>query len=259
MQRPGQPGQAADSIISFRVWHNDYWLKTVLAMQEIAQNLLLVRRQIAQWEIQYQRSPGSVSLIAVSKTHGAENLRQAYQAGQRAFGESYLQEALQKMQALTDCDIQWHFIGPLQSNKTRPIAQAFDWVHSVDRLKIAQRLHEQRPSDLGPLNICIQVNISGESSKSGVLPGQLPALLEQLAPLHQLRIRGIMAIPAANDKLAAQRQVFRRLNRLFEEAKAHNPGLALDTLSMGMSSDMQAAIAEGATMVRVGTAIFGER
>jgi len=184
---------------------------------------------------------------------------EAHAAGQRAFGENYLQEALDKIAALKDRapDIEWHFIGPIQSNKTRPIAENFAWVHSVDRLKIAQRLSEQRPAALAPLNICIQVNVSGEASKSGCAPQDLPALAHAVAALPGLRLRGLMAIPEPASSEAEQRRPLRQLRELAEQLRAE--GLALDTLSMGMSADLAAAIAEGATMVRIGTAIFGER
>ena len=184
---------------------------------------------------------------------------QAYAAGERAFGENFLQEALDKIAALKDCapGIEWHFIGPLQSNKTRPIAENFDWVHSVDRLKIAQRLSEQRPADMPPLNICIQVNVSGEASKSGCSPQELPALAHAVAGLPGLRLRGLMTIPEPASTDDEQRRPLRALRELADRLRAD--GLALDTLSMGMSADLDAAVAEGATMVRIGTAIFGER
>ena len=183
----------------------------------------------------------------------------AYNAGQRAFGENYLQEALDKMAVLKDCapGIEWHFIGPIQSNKTRPIAENFAWVHSVDRLKIAQRLSEQRPAGLSPLNVCIQVNVIGEASKSCCAPEDLPALAHAVAGLAGLELRGLMTIPEPATSEAEQRRPLRALRELAEQLRAE--GLALDTLSMGMSADLAAAIAEGATMVRIGTAIFGER
>ncbi len=228
-------------------------------MQEIAQRLEGVKRQIAHWERQYQRPAGSVTLLAVSKSQGIDALRQAVAAGQRRFGESYVQEALNKIQALRQYDIEWHFIGPVQSNKTRMIAENFDWVHSVDRLKIAQRLDAQRATRQKPLNICIQVNISGEGSKSGVMSEQVPLLLAQLGSLKNLRVRGMMAIPAPATDIAVQRREFARLAGEFREMRERFPRLPLDTLSMGMSSDLEAAIAEGATVVRVGSAIFGAR
>jgi pyridoxal phosphate enzyme (YggS family) len=207
------------------------------------------------------RARGEVQLLAVSKTFPAEAVLEAMAAGQHAFGENYLQEALDKMasvaQAQPDAPVEWHFIGPIQSNKTRPIAGAFAWVHTVERLKIAQRLSEQRPPELGPLNICLQVNISGEASKSGASPDELPALAREVAQLPNLRLRGLMAIPEPTTDAAEQRAAFARLRALFDALRAD--GLDLDTLSMGMSGDMAAAIAEGATIVRIGSAIFGAR
>jgi pyridoxal phosphate enzyme (YggS family) len=207
------------------------------------------------------RSADSVTLLAVSKTQPAEALREAFAAGQRAFGENYVQEALTKMEALADLrsQLQWHLIGPLQSNKTRVVAEAFDWVHSVDRLKIAERLCEQRPAWAAPLQVCLQVNISGEASKSGVPAEEVPALAEAVArlPVTRLRLRGLMSIPEPADDPAVQREPHRRLRELLQ--RLNDRGLALDTLSMGMSADLEAAVLEGATLVRVGTAIFGSR
>jgi pyridoxal phosphate enzyme (YggS family) len=207
------------------------------------------------------RSADSVTLLAVSKTQSAEAVREAFAAGQRAFGENYVQEALVKMEALADLrsQLQWHLIGPLQSNKTRVVAEAFDWVHSVDRLKIAERLCEQRPAWAAPLQVCLQVNISGEASKSGVSVEEVPALAEAVArlPGTRLRLRGLMSIPEPADDPAAQREPHRRLRELLQ--RLNDRGLALDTLSMGMSADLEAAVLEGATLVRVGTAIFGSR
>jgi PLP dependent protein len=207
------------------------------------------------------RPAASVTLLAVSKTFGAGAVAQAHAAGQTAFGENYVQEALDKMAALVALrdQLQWHFIGPLQSNKTRAVAEAFDWVHSVDRLKIAQRLAEQRPAHLAPLNLCLQVNISGEASKSGVLPADLPALAQAVValPASRIRLRGLMAIPEPAADFAAQRVPHHALHELFNALKAK--GLVLDTLSMGMSADLEAAVHEGATLVRVGSAIFGAR
>ncbi|MEQ1743521.1 MAG: YggS family pyridoxal phosphate-dependent enzyme [Candidatus Nitrotoga sp.] len=196
-------------------------------------------------------------MLAVSKGVSTVAMCEAYQAGQRAFGESYIQEALDKIELLLDLPIQWHFIGPVQSNKTRAIAMHFAWVHSVDRLKIAERLSAQRPANLPPLNVCIQVNVSGEDSKSGVAPGELVGLAQAVARLPQLRLRGLMAIPAPAEGLEAQRNPFFKLHELMQRINAQ--GLVLDTLSMGMSHDFSAAILEGATIVRVGMAIFGER
>ena len=201
----------------------------------------------------------SVTLLAVSKTFAAAAVREAFAGGQRSFGENYVQEALDKIAALADLrsQLEWHLIGPLQSNKTRPVAAAFDWVQSVDRLKIAQRLSEQRPAGLAPLQICLQVNISGEASKSGLLPAELLAVAQAVAAMPRLRLRGLMSIPEPVADLAAQRAPHRVLRELL--AMLNAAGLALDTLSMGMSADLEAAVAEGATLVRVGTAIFGGR
>lgn len=203
------------------------------------------------------RDPGEVELLAVSKTWPAESVREAFAAGQRAFGENYVQEGVAKVEALAGMGLEWHFIGPLQSNKTRLVANHFAWVHSVDRLKIAERLAEQRDVHLPPLNVCIQVNVSGEASKSGVAPADLPTLAMAVAALPRLRLRGLMAIPEPTSDVALQRARFASLRRLRDRLNA--AGLALDTLSMGMSDDLEAAIAEGSTMVRVGTAIFGTR
>lgn len=207
------------------------------------------------------RTPQDVSLLAVSKTFDAAAVAEAADAGQRAFGENYLQEALDKMAALGQLRpgllLEWHFIGPIQSNKTRPIAEHFDWVHSVDRLKIAQRLSEQRPDRLPPLNVCLQVNISGEASKSGVAPAEAVALAQQVAALPRLRLRGLMAIPEPAQSEEQQRRPLRAMRELAQALRAR--ALDIDTLSMGMSSDLEAAVAEGATIVRIGTAIFGKR
>jgi PLP dependent protein len=207
------------------------------------------------------RDPREVSLLAVSKTWPAAAVREAARCGQRAFGENYVQEALAKMADLTDMDLEWHFIGPLQSNKTRPVAEHFAWVHSVDRLRIAERLSAQRPHGLSPLNVCVEVNISGEASKSGCTPEEASALCRAIAALPNLKLRGLMAIPepvpGADPKSAVARRQFARLRELRDEFNAD--GLVMDTLSMGMSDDLEAAIMEGATIVRVGTAIFGAR
>jgi hypothetical protein len=206
------------------------------------------------------RDPSSVRLLAVSKAFPATVIAEAARAGQRAFGENYVQEALAKMDELVDSadqPLEWHFIGPIQSNKTRAIAQAFDWVQSVDRLKIAERLAEQRPANLPLLNVLLQVNVSGEASKAGVAPDQLSQLAAAVAHLPRLRLRGLMAIPAPETDVERQRLAFARTNKLFRQLRAE--GLKVDVLSMGMSDDLEAAIAEGATMVRIGTAIFGAR
>jgi PLP dependent protein len=220
-----------------------------------------VKRRIAAAAVAAGRDAKSITLLAVSKTFPAVAVREAFAAGQREFGENYVQEALAKIDALADLrpQIEWHLIGPLQSNKTRAVAAAFDWVHSVDRLRIAQRLAEQRPPELPPLQLCLQVNVSGEASKSGVAPAELPALARAVAALPRERVvlRGLMAIPEPATGFDAQRAPHRALRQLLETLNAG--GLALDTLSMGMSADLEAAVAEGATIVRVGTAIFGAR
>lgn len=203
------------------------------------------------------RSAQDITLLAVSKTFPAEAVREAYAAGQRAFGESYVQEALDKIETLRELQIEWHFIGPIQSNKTRPIAESFAWVHGIDRLKIAERLSAQRPFGMPPLNVCIQVNVSGEQSKSGVEPDAVAELALQVAELPRLKLRGLMAIPAPADNPEEQRKPFAQLRALQQHLNAQ--GMQLDTLSMGMSQDMPAAILEGATIVRVGSAIFGVR
>ena len=228
-------------------------------MTSVPLNLRQVQGRITGACTAAQRNVDSVTLLAVSKTFGADAVREAYAAGQRQFGENYVQEALDKIAALADLRPQlvWHLIGPLQSNKTRPVAEAFDWVQSVDRLKIAQRLSEQRPADLPPLQVCLQVNISGEASKSGLLPDQVLAVAQSVAALPRLRLRGLMAIPEPAADVAAQRAPHRALRELLGALNA--AGLQLDTLSMGMSADLEAAVAEGATLLRVGTAIFGGR
>lgn len=224
---------------------------------EMAKRLDTVRDEIRAAEQRWNRATGSVRLLAVSKRHSVAAIEAAVAAGQHAFGENYLQEAEEKRHELTDADIEWHFIGPLQSNKTRAVAEGFHWVHTVDRLKIAQRLSAQRPSELAPLNCCIQVNVSGEASKSGVAPGAVTALAHEIASLPGLRLRGLMTLPEAVVDFAAQRQAFRQLAEL--QAQLLEQGLNLDTLSMGMTNDLEAAIAEGATLVRIGTAVFGQR
>ncbi|MDE2117428.1 MAG: YggS family pyridoxal phosphate-dependent enzyme [Betaproteobacteria bacterium] len=226
-------------------------------MTAIASNLQAIHRAIALAARTAQRRAEDVALLAVSKTFPAAAVRKAYQAGQRAFGESYVQEALGKIEALRDLPLEWHFIGPIQSNKTRAIAENFAWVHSVDRLKIAERLSAQRPQNLPSLNVCIQVNVSGEGSKGGVAPDEAVELAQAVARLPHLRLRGLMAIPAPAQRTDAQRKPFAQLRGLMRQLNAQ--GLKLDTLSMGMSDDLEAAVLEGATIVRVGTAIFGER
>jgi len=204
------------------------------------------------------RAPGSVRLLAVSKTFPPPAIRAVYGLGQRAFGENYVQEALEKMDALADLpDVEWHLIGPLQSNKTRAAAECFDWVHTIERGKTARRLSEARAEDRVPLNVLIQVNVSGEATKSGVLPAQVAATAREVAGLPRLRLRGLMAIPEPTDDTKVQRERFRSVRELFDTLNGQ--GFALDTLSMGMSQDLESAVAEGSTLVRIGTAIFGER
>jgi pyridoxal phosphate enzyme (YggS family) len=230
-------------------------------MSTISASLQDVDATIAQAAQAAGRAQDSVRLLAVSKTFPAEAVLAAMNAGQRAFGENYLQEALDKIEAVAqaapDTPVEWHFIGPIQSNKTRPIASHFAWVHTVDRFKIAQRLSEQRPPELGPLNVCLQVNISGEESKSGASEAGLPELARQVAGLPNLRLRGLMAIPEPESDPARQRAPFARLRQLAEQLRSD--GIDVDTLSMGMSGDLEAAVAEGATIVRIGSAIFGAR
>jgi PLP dependent protein len=226
-------------------------------MTAILSNLQAVHATIRQTALLSNRDEGQISLLAVSKTVPANMLRAAYEHGQHAFGENYVQEALDKIEELNDLPIEWHFIGPIQSNKTRLIAENFSWVHSVDRLKIAERLSEQRPAHLPPLNICLQINVSGEASKGGVQPGEAESLAKAIAVLPHLKLRGLMAIPAPAEGLDNQRIPFASMRELL--ARLNQDGLNLDTLSMGMSHDLKAAILEGATIVRVGTAIFGSR
>jgi hypothetical protein len=226
-------------------------------MTTIPANLQAVEDRIAAACTAAGRDPATVALLAVSKTWPAECVRAAVVAGQRDFGESYVQEAIPKLAALADLNLAWHFIGPLQSNKTRAVAEHFGWVHSVERLKIAERLAEQRPPHLPPLNVCVQVNVSGEASKSGCAPDAAPALCRAVAALPRLRLRGLMAIPEPTADPALARRRFASLRELRDILNME--GLALDTLSMGMSHDLEDAIMEGATIVRVGTAIFGER
>ncbi len=226
-------------------------------MTAILSNLQATREAIAQAAKAAHRDATEVRLLAVSKTFPAGAVREAYRSGQAAFGENYLQEALDKIEALRDLPLEWHFIGPIQSNKTRPIAERFAWVHSVDRLKVAERLSAQRPAGLPPLNVCLQVNVSGEASKSGVSPEEVEALALQVAKLPNLKLRGLMSIPAPESGEEAQRLPFARMREIFQHL--NRQGMGLDTLSMGMSHDYPAAIMEGATIVRIGTAIFGSR
>jgi len=230
-------------------------------MSSIDRYLQEVKRRLVTACVTAGRGVDEVTLLAVSKTHGPESVRAAVAAGQRTFGENYVQEALDKMAALADLRgaLSWHLIGPLQSNKTRVVAEHFDWVHSVDRLRIAQRLADQRPAHLPPLQLCLQVNVSGEASKSGLLPAEVAAVAKAVTalPRDKVVLRGLMAIPEPAADFEAQRTPHRALRELL--AELNQAGLALDTLSMGMSADMDAAVAEGATIVRVGTAIFGHR
>jgi len=227
--------------------------------RNIAHQLASVQQKVQLASTNANRSHDSVKLLAVSKTQAASTIRAAFNAGQTAFGENYLQEARSKQSELDDLAIEWHFIGPVQSNKTREIAEHFNWVHSVDRLKIAQRLSQQRPAHLAPLNICLQINIDNETAKAGADISQLDALAEQMNTLPQLCLRGLMAIPAPRHNTNEQHAVFDRVSRLQQQLMANNPSLELDTLSIGMSSDMEAAILAGSTIVRIGTAIFGSR
>jgi pyridoxal phosphate enzyme (YggS family) len=234
-------------------------------MSSIPNNLQVVHDAIELAARRYGRNPTEIALLAVSKTFTAAEVVQALQNGQKSFGENYLQEALDKMQQVEQLRIElscltipeWHFIGPIQSNKTRPIAEHFSWVHSVDREKIASRLSEQRPEAMGDLQICLQVNISGEASKSGVHPDQLLELAQQVQTLPRIKLRGLMAVPEASEDRQVQSAAFRRLAQLGQTLIQNN--IAVDTLSMGMSGDMEAAIAEGSTMLRIGSAIFGKR
>jgi len=230
-----------------------------MSSSHVARHLDEVRQRIAKAAADASRDASSVTLLAVSKTFPAEDVRAAFNAGQRAFGENYVQEAVAKIAELADLrsEIEWHFIGPLQSNKTKVVADNFDWVHSVDRLKIAERLSDQRGDNMAALNVCLQVNVSGETSKSGVTPEETLALARAIAALPKLRLRGLMAIPEPAGTLDEQRAPHRRLREIMDTLRAD--GLELDTLSMGMSADIEAAILEGATMVRIGTAIFGAR
>jgi pyridoxal phosphate enzyme (YggS family) len=223
----------------------------------IANRLAAIREQIASYESQYGRDRGSVTLLAVSKKQSQEKIQTAYEAGQYAFGENYLQEALIKMTALSHLNIEWHFIGPIQSNKTRKIAEHFHWVQSIDSLKIATRLNDQRPAHLPPLNICLEINLHQETTKSGLAPDEVLPLAQACRALSHLRLRGLMTIPAPTSSLTVARENFHRMHSLWQQL--NDAGCDLDTLSMGMSNDFEAAIAEGSTLVRLGTAVFGER
>ncbi len=223
----------------------------------IAQNIAKLSERIRTASQKYGRNPDDISLLAVSKTQPAEAVRAAAAAGIADFGENYLKEALDKKQQLSGLPLRWHFIGPIQSNKTRLIAAHFDWVHSVEREKIARRLSEQRPADLPPLQLCLQVNISEEHSKSGVAPTELAALADAVQGFPNVQLRGLMAIPAASDDPRQQRQAFAALRTCLQDLQRNHP--RLDTLSMGMSADLEAAVAEGSTIVRIGTDIFGPR
>lgn len=229
----------------------------ITSSDQIARHIQQIQQRIKQLCGTYKRPPTSVSLLAVSKTRTADDIRAAYNAGQSDFGENYLQEALDKIQLLGDINIHWHFIGAIQSNKTRDIALHFDWVHSVDRLKIAQRLSDQRPENLTPLQLCLQINISHEPSKNGMTPQYLKDNMADFMALKNVQIRGLMAIPAAETDFQKQRISFSHMHQLLLDLQRDYP--QLDTLSMGMSQDMEAAIAEGSTLVRIGTAIFGQR
>jgi len=230
-----------------------------MIMTMIGDKLQQVRTRIVTACTAVGRDPASVRLLAVSKTFDADAVRSAHAAGQRAFGENYVQEGVAKIEALADlrAELEWHCIGPLQSNKTRVVAAHFDWVHSIDRLKIAERLAEQRPAHLPPLSVCLQVNVDGGANKSGVAPEDAVALAQAVAALPRLRLRGLMAIPEPAPDFASQRALFLRAAVVFEEIRAN--GIEVDTLSLGMSADLEAAVAAGSTMVRVGTAIFGQR
>ncbi|CAN7191946.1 YggS family pyridoxal phosphate-dependent enzyme [Caballeronia sp. LjRoot34] len=230
-----------------------------MSSSHVARHLDEVRQRIAKAAADASRDASAVTLLAVSKTFPAEDVRAAFDAGQRAFGENYVQEAVAKIAELAELrgEIEWHFIGPLQSNKTKVVAENFDWVHSVDRLKIAERLSDQRGDNMAALNVCLQVNVSGEASKSGVTPDETLALARAVAALPHLRLRGLMSIPEPASTLDEQREPHRRLREIMDTLRAD--GLELDTLSMGMSADLEAAVLEGATIVRIGTAIFGTR
>jgi len=224
---------------------------------KITDKLTQIHNEISSTETQFQRQAGSVCLLAVSKTRTTDEIITAFNSGQRHFGENYCQEAIEKIETINQPDIIWHFIGPIQSNKTKQIASHFDWVHAVDRIKIARRLNEARPEGIAPLNICVQINISGEKSKSGISIDETEAFISELEQFKRLKVRGLMALPAPTTEFDEQRAAFSKLNLKLNDLKKHNPNL--DTLSIGTTQDMKAAIAEGATIVRIGTAIFGPR
>ena len=228
-----------------------------VSQNTIAHNIKSIRDQIKKTAQKYARQPDSVQLLAVSKTRPIEDIQAAFAENQHHFGENYLQDALSKIDSISESSIEWHFIGPIQSNKTRQIAENFNWVHTIDRFKIAQRLSDQRSPAQKPLNLCIQVNVSGESSKSGIHIEDTLTLAKDISLLPNIQLRGLMTIPAASNDFELQRQPFRLLRELKDEIQSQ--GIELDTLSMGMSNDMEAAIAEGSTIVRIGTAIFGAR
>lgn len=230
------------------------------SMTDIKANVNLLRQRISIAARAAGRNPADITLLAVSKTKPVAAIRAAYEAGQQCFGENYLQEALDKIGQLGDLDIEWHFIGPLQTNKTRKIAENFDWVHTIDRLKSARRLNEQRPATQPPLNVCLQINVDREVTKSGILPEEAPILAAEIINMDRLCLRGLMSIPCPRSDPKQQREPFMLLSRLLEELHQAFPDYqGFDTLSMGMSGDMEAAIAEGATIVRIGTDIFGAR
>jgi len=231
--------------------------RSVTHSAKIVANLQQIHADIDAYCHKYHRSPSEITLLAVSKTKPVEDIRAAFNAGQACFGENYLQEALEKIHSLDDLPIDWHFIGAIQSNKTHDLAENFSWVHSVDRLKIAKRLSDQRPESMPPLNICLQVNISNEESKSGILLAELDSLVAEVVKFPNIVLRGLMAIPEKTDTLAEQRAIFLQVREALNSLHAKYP--SLDTLSMGMSNDMEAAIAEGSTILRIGTAIFGAR
>lgn len=228
-----------------------------MLMEDISTRFEKICEKIAKAEMQYHRQPHSVTLLAASKTRTVDEIKAAIDCGQLIFGESYVQEALPKIEELTDKNIEWHFIGPVQSNKTKYIAQYFSWVHGVDRLKIAERLNAQRSPYFPSLNVCIEVNLSGETSKSGISPRDIIPLAQKIITLPNLKLRGLMTIPAPNQEVEKQRAIFRQLRHLLEDLNLK--GFQMDTLSMGMTDDFEAAIAEGSTIVRIGTALFGPR